>query len=1157
MPQSLHTKSLVTSPVRELDPQVLQRKASDPRSSVWVGASAGTGKTKVLTDRVLRLLLPREDEQAGTPPHKILCLTFTKAGAGEMLLRLSGILSDWAAKPDEGLRGDLQNLLGRMPCEGDVKAARKLFTEVIDSQGGLKIMTIHAFCQSVLGRFPLEAGVSPQFTILEESQAVPLLERARNKVLQRAAREKTSSLATALQAVSNMLQEDQFFSLLNNVIGERHQLEHMLREHFGPEGFYAQLCQSLNIPQNLAPESLREDFFRETVFTAEDLRACAGVLLSVKSSTDQKAGAKILAFLDAVPAQKQACYETYKSCFFTTKHEIRKTLVTQDSCKKHPDILHILGQEALRIEALEERIKTVQMARLTRDLFILCDAILQEYSLHKSGVGALDFDDLIFHTLNLLQGRYIDHAAHVSAGWVQYKLDEGLDHILVDEAQDTNPEQWRIIEALCAEFFAGQGAREIERTIFVVGDEKQSIYSFQRASPQDFHRMRKDFAQKIEAAQKTWEIVPMNISFRSTKTVLMAVDAVFAQPLARKGLGETEGNIAHHAFRRGQAGVVELWPLFETDRIQEPDLWNPNPENDAAQTGLQKLSQHMALTIKDWITRGDILESSGRPIKAGDVMILVRTRKNMGIMAAALKKQGIPVSGLDRVILKQDIGIQDLLALGAFVLQPRDDLSLACVLKSPLIGLSEEALYALAQGRGGQSLWERVQAIGSKSLKHYLQMLQHMARQSGPFAFFSNVLQNPCPAEERSGRRAMTARLGVDVTESLDEFLALALQFERQYPPALEAFLHMQARDVTQIKREQDKAHNAVRIMTVHASKGLQAPIVILPDTTASAASGPNKADKRLLWPNQSGQTFPLWSPRKDRDCALYTQGMVTLDERLAEEYRRLLYVAMTRAEDRLYIAGALGKTTLPEVSWYRFVQQGLENLEYIERLENGVLRLSHTQTAAPDKTKIQEPVRVQDVVLPDWIFAQAPCESETSPLVRPSYQAERALSPLQGLEDQRFLRGNLTHKLLEVLPSFPQTQWDKMAETYLGHYAQGLPAEIRRNIQSEVLAILRHPEFSAFFSGAAMAEVPVTGFIAGRGIVQGQIDRLLVTPTDIYIVDFKTNRPPPLTPEDVPEMYRTQMALYSAVLQKIYPERRVHAALLWTDGPLFMKIPL
>ncbi|HRQ61784.1 MAG TPA: UvrD-helicase domain-containing protein, partial [Alphaproteobacteria bacterium] len=552
---------------------------------------------------------------------------------------------------------------------------------------------------------------------------------------------------------------------------------------------------------------------------------------------------------------------------------------------------------------------------MSRDLFLLANDVLTEYEALKTARGALDFDDLILRTLALLNGSQYPDLRETMPGWVNYKLDQGLDHLLVDEAQDTNPEQWKILEALTREFFGGDGSRAPDaapRTVFVVGDDKQSIYSFQRASPQEFGRMKAFFDEKHKTVGRKLDDVQLNISFRSAESVLKAVDAAFA-----------DMGVEHRWHRRGQAGLVELWPLTQTAKREKTDFWElPLHEvsDETAPSGPAQMASRIAATIGHWLNAGEILPSRGRAIRPGDIMILLKNRKKGEPIVAALKAAGIPVAGADRMVLNEELAVQDLLAACGFALLPEDDLTLACLLKSPLIGMDEEALFTLAYGRRA-SLWA---AIPPGNLKDYLQTLIGAARAQGPYAFLSTLLNRPCPASARSGLAAMQARLGLHALEPIEALLEAALEFERSSPASLQLFVDWQSRQAREIKREMEAADDesdqgAVRIMTVHGSKGLQAPIVFLPDTVRTAKSSPNQSARRLLWPHQSGNTLPLWSPRKDTDSSLFEQGMDHLESLEDAEYRRLFYVAMTRAEDRLYIAGAAGTKNPIEESWYNY----------------------------------------------------------------------------------------------------------------------------------------------------------------------------------------------------------------------------------------------
>jgi ATP-dependent helicase/nuclease subunit A len=1140
---------------RPIDPNVQQRRASDPHASVWVTASAGSGKTKVLTDRVLRLLLPRADGQAGTLAQRILCLTFTKAAASEMRQRLSRILSTWAVIEEEnigaakGLRHQLQAVLDRAPTAKEMEAARRLFAEVMEAPGGLQIMTIHAFCQSVLARFPLEAGVPAHFAALEETDADALLIEAYQRVIIQATNAPQSPLAEAVKTVAAMLQDAAFTDMLRAIAKERGQFKTFMQQHFGLEGIRAAVFTALG----LDAQQTRAAFLQHLCEAEppEDIRSACQMLASLKEGAD--VALSIQRWLDQAAAGRAANFEYYADIFLT-KTEPRsprdKGLPPSAVRKAYPACRAILLEEALRVSGILERLKDWHCADLTAALLLLGAHVLQHYEAIKTAKAALDFDDLILKTLSLLQREHM-------AGWVQFKLDQGLEHILIDEAQDTNPEQWRIIEALCSPFFDGKGAHDRERTIFTVGDEKQSIYSFQRASPEDFARMQTHFAAQARGAQKPWaDNVGLDISFRSAACVLELVDNVFAQQ-----------NVQHVTYRRGQAGQVELWPLMRAEKKAEINYWAPPVQVETSTSPKTALAEHIARRLNGMIGQ-DVLPSRGRTVQAGDILILLRTRGDfVQHLTRALKNYNIPVGGADRMILTQHIAVQDIMALMAFCLCESDDLALAAFLKSPLMGLSEEALFTLAYGRSS-SLWQSLLQSddeGYALLLSYLQQMKEAAQGSSPFEFCMKALYGPCPMDaEGSGMRALTARLGGDVVDPLEEMLRLAMNFEKTNRPTLQHFLHFLESQTKDIKREQEDAAKHVRIMTVHGAKGLQAPIVILPDTTHTTLQPPAQADRRLLWPDKTGFAVPLWAPRKALECAAYVKASAALEARAEEEHQRLLYVALTRAEDRLYIAGIeTAKPPRPE-SWYFKVQQGLKRIDHAAHHEDGRISIETPQTAPPDRAEESYAEYNATIEIPAWLGISVPTQRAPK-MLQPSKAAAdtldlhwlSAISPLENDEGLRFKRGNVTHRLLQILPDIQKERWADAAQQFLDRYAGDLSAPIRQDILKETLAVLLHPEFTAVFGPGSLAEVPVTGRTAAGDVVNGQVDRLLVTPDEILIIDYKTNRPPPKQPEDVPEAYRQQLQSYADLITRIYPGRAVRAALLWTDGPFLMPIDI
>lgn len=1148
-------------------PDESQRRASDPLYSVWVAASAGSGKTKVLTDRVLRLLLPRSDGGPGTEPHRILCLTFTKAAASEMRLRLSTRLSRWAVADDAALADDLAALLGGEPGQDTIAAARRLFAAVTDAPGGLNIMTIHAFCQSVLGRFPLEAGLPPHFEALDEAAAQYLFDRARNDAVAYARAQPESTAGRALHALAAATSEDGFDALLRNMTSECRALRELINKH----GDLARLCVAVNETLGLSPEEDENSILRaagsDAAFDVRGLREACRVLAEYGTdSTDRPAADAIRRWIDAPAEARGLQWEMYCDAFLTQKGTPRKNLPTKKPQEAFPEITHIIAAETQRIIEIEDRRKAASCATLTRHLLNFGGSVLDKYEEIKTARAALDFDDLINRTLTLLEKPGI-------AGWVMFKLDGGLDHILVDEAQDTNPEQWRIIAALCGDFFSGLGARgDADRTVFAVGDEKQSIYSFQRAAPEKFRAMRAFFRERVETARRPWREEPMNISFRSVPAILSFVDRVFAPDEVRAGLGPLP--LAHESFRSRHAGRVEVWPVFTTPERPEQDAWTPPVTVRAAQGGGARLAEYIGDTIKGWIDSGEIIPSRGRAVQAGDIMVLLRRRSAfVGQLVRALKTRNIPVGGADRMILREQLAVQDLIAAAQFALLPADDLSLACVLKSPLIGWDEDQLEKAAWGRSG-TLWDSVQKVASSDVVYFLRNLIAATRTDGrPYAFFSALLTAPCPADSEGGMHAMTRRLGAEAIDPIEEFLSVALSFESQHIPSLQAFLLAFGKSDTEIKREQEESGGNVRIMTVHGAKGLQAPIVILPDSVRAMKSPPGSGANALVWPEKSGLAVPLWSPRRDMDCRLYARVRTTMEERQDEEYRRLMYVALTRAEDRLYICGHAGRKKPMEEHWHSYARRALETMPGIVRIpcpaaameDAAVLRFDETPktlveiTAAPAAAPVHKSIASGTRELA-WVHTPAPAQEMNTRPLSPSratlQPGPAALSPLAAGDTYRFRRGIVTHRLLQFLPEVASSDKREAAARFVARHATDLPEGVQADIVRETLLIFDNPAFAALFGSGSMAEVPFTGIANGRP-VSGQIDRLLITDREIWIADYKTNRPPPRNPADIPAAYRTQMQLYRDIVAQIYNERRVRCFLLWTDGPEMMEVHL
>ncbi|MBV8534554.1 MAG: UvrD-helicase domain-containing protein, partial [Alphaproteobacteria bacterium] len=744
---------------------------------------------------------------------------------------------------------------------------------------------------------------------------------------------------------------------------------------------------------------------------------------------------------------------------------------------------------------------------------------------------------------------------------------------LIDEAQDTNPEQWEVIEALTGEFFAGQGRERTERadrTIFAVGDVKQSIYSFQRADPQAFVDLRDKFAARARAADKRWTSENLTVSFRSTIAVLRAVDAVFARPDASRGVALDGAPIHHETVRADDGGLVELWPpVVPRERVPVPP-WALPIERIEEDSPPARLARFVARRVAGWIADGEILASQARPIRADDVMILVRRRNVLvDLLVRELKQAGVDVAGVDRMVLADQLAIMDLIALGRFLLLPEDDLTLATVLKGPLFGFSEERLFELAWSRTG-TLWAELRRRSGENAEFAAalrELSELLARVDfvRPHELFADVLG------PRGGRNRLVARLGVEAHDPLDEFLAATLAFEGRHAPALETFLHWLEAGREEVKRDlESHARDEVRIMTVHGAKGLQAPIVLLPDTFQ--VPRPGVQGGKLLWSRvaDGGPDLLLWSPQAARDDRLANAARA--EQRWAQdaEYRRLLYVAMTRAQDRLYVCGYQDRSTPSDGCWYKLIEAGLAPIATRFELagaEGGItgpgLRFETAQRRQIERAAAQAPPIAP--LKPEWADRAPPDEPDPPrPLVpsRPEGDEPPPLAPFPmgapsdaAADTRRFRRGRLVHRLLQTLPDLPPVDRAAAARHFLARSAHRLPPAEQEALAREIMAVLEHPEWGGLFGANSLAEVPVVGRVGAR-IVSGQIDRLVVSADAVLILDYKTNRPPPLRPADVSPIYVRQMAAYRAAIGGLYPGRRLRCALLWTDGPRLMELP-
>ena len=1127
-----------------------QRRASDPNASAFVAANAGSGKTYVLVQRILRLLLD------GFDPSQILALTYTTAAAANMSNRVFKDLSDWVSLDDRALAGELAKLDGNKASAERIRLARQLFARAVETPGGLKIQTIHAFCERVLHLFPFEANVPARFEVMDDRMKSEFLAVARDHVIDRRQNVEDPILAEAVSELIEQTGEYGFEPILEYALGQSEQIKNDAWDYNSVEQIIAALRNELGQKSDKTIAEIEQEIYLGRISDTECQRF--GALLLGSTSKDFDIGSALISSL-ASPFGVD-WKQSYLTAFLTAKAEPRsdRTYITKNFRDKFPEIYPALAAERDRIVSLVDIAKAAEAISRTRALLIVASAIIRTYEAQKALRGMLDFDDLIGRTRDLLK--------RAGSQWVLYKLDRGIDHVLLDEAQDTSPKQWEILKLLTAEFHVGKSAKSGPRSIFAVGDPKQSIYSFQGAEPTAFSDNRDIFKHRstsiaysaIENSQ-TFHDEKLTLSFRSAPDILAAVDAVFGMPSHYEGLDRDAQPTVHQSQRQTSPGLVELWPVVSVDEPEPSDNWSApldEPSRGSPPVLLaRQVAEHIAKLVEiGSLERIEDRPGSFRPITPGDILILVRKRGVLfETVIRALKDRGLPVAGADRLKLNEHIAVMDLVALGQAILTPEDDLTLACVLKSPLIGIDEDQLLQLAAERTG-SLLNAIYSDNSHSIiidaKNKLASIREAAVSNGPFGFYSFVLGT------YGGRRLFKSRLGDEADDALDEFLRLALEHEQRETPSLTRFLEGFLASDLAVKRDMDSGRNEVRVMTVHGAKGLEAPVVYLPDTCGPAV------DKKKLDPifnlgASKAKYIPVWSPSQSTDNVFIAKMREEAVRRQAEEHRRLLYVAMTRPRDRLYISGYLGKRKQPEDCWYAMIDKALGPLMSELEDKKGPIGAKRLQTypypqALP--TIVVDKVR-QTVPLPDWLKRAPMDEVNIQPPLKPSNaiaasdRTERSIESSFSRVARR--RGILIHRLLELLPVVPSDRRMSTALDYLKADASDIDTNEQLIIASEVINLITHSKLSPLFSKASKAEAPIAGVLRRDGYpprrVSGQIDRLSVLETEVLIADFKTTSAPPKAADGIPQQTAAQLATYRALVADLYPGRIIRCFVIYT----------
>lgn len=1085
----------------------IHRQAADIRHSVWLSAHAGSGKTKTLVDRVLRLLL------AGHAPSSILCLTYTRAAAMEMQVRIRARLSGWVAMDDKTLKADLSDLVSQDVTTSLMHSARTLLCRLLEDSEGLRIQTIHAFCQSLLMRFPVEAELAPGFQVAEDRQKRELLEETRQLLFGHALdARRWPDLVNTLEIIARQVGDKIFVDLTHALVNEHVLLFSLLSRPEGLLQLHRGIFAGLDCPPDATTATVLAEFV-ESDRSNQDALKHAADLLRTSGKNDNALATRISAWLSGTGSEAE--FSDYCNAYLTTTGAARAAVCTKGFAEKHPAIAELLNDQQFRVIDTTERLRAIKTAHFSAALMTMANGLLTLYNQEKERRGLLDYDDLILHALQLLSRPGM-------CEWVLSRLGRDIAHVLIDEAQDTSASQWALTQLLVQELFTPEQYEQSPRTLFVVGDAKQSIYRFQGAEPEAFTAMRSEYRNWFIGSGQPFHELALTRSFRSSAAVLSLVDSFCSLPGVPAAIGEAD--VCHAVDRVGVAGCVTLWPLIGTEKEPIPPPWDVEIPMDASAESSGQLAKQIAATIADWLSEQRMLESHARPVRPGDIMILLRRRAQlMQPLIRELRQAGVPVAGADRLRLLEHLAVKDVLALADWCLLPSDDLSLACVLKGPWFGWTEDQLFGIAHNRDESSLWQSL--VKSQPNGTDTERLETIRRQSlmlAPYEWLSFLF------DKLQGRKLLKSQFGNEADELCDELLSQALLFENVHPDSLQYFVHWLRAGEGDIKREAEHAGNAVRVMTIHGAKGLQAPIVMLPDTMQKP-----RLDEKLWWDRVNGQTVCYVVPSGESPPRRVMEAKDVLRQENEAEYLRQLYVALTRAENELHIFGASDNGKTQPGCWYDFIQRAFDQMEGVTASEHATGTIY--QLVCPQTKKVNNNEKTEEYSdypdVPHWLVSPAIKHPEP-PIAATPEPASHATA-----------RGTLTHALLQWLPPHGAGVSRESLLQFTQQMAGPQPALPIDEIVEEVWQIYQDEALKWIFAANSRTEIPV---LSSHAILR-RLDRLVIEKNHITIVDFKTDREVPIDETGIPAPYLAQMDNYRRLIAPAFPRHEIKVAILWT----------
>ena len=1111
----------------------LQLQASHPESSVWVSASAGTGKTHVLTQRILRLLLndPR------LKISEVLAITFTKAAAMEMQNRLIEKLAVWVKASNGELLTELEFLLQRKPTLKDVIYARTLLTKVIDDSVGLNISTVHSFCDTLLRKFPIEAGIPSSYTLIEERDVLKLLRKSWFK----AVKQQIDTNKEEFSEVINLMGEHSLNDAVSAILNEKNRFYKMLSDNGGIDGYLHSLKQEFNI------RTFNEDELRSSILNFDEAKhAQLKEIMDVCYQDGKATSVKLADKLDIILAKQgteKDLIAVYKDIFFTSTGSVRKTLVSKKPAAMLSfDVEDFKEVECTRIDNILTSITNLQNYKISKVLCILADKMFRFYKKEKLDLSYLDFNDLIDYSEKLVNRSEIQD-------WIRYKLDSKIKHCLIDEAQDTDMQQWNILHGIIQEFYFGQGQHEMPRTTFAVGDMKQSIYRFRGANPEVFANIRDSLDEKSQPIDHDFKVVDLFTSFRSTQAVLNFVDEVFNEPTRKHALDGVVESLHHQVYKYDQAGRVEIAPLLTPEHLPEAEAKSDfqiplEQQVETAKLTLRQMNYtNVAKKIKHSLDMG---ENDPK-----DIIVLLRNRTGMPELIKELTKLNIPHTGADEIHLSNSIIIDDLVAFAKFLCFENDDLSLIQILKSPAFNMSDQTVFAYfaeyKKQRNIESFYQYIKPL--EEFAYVVSKLDNFKKKANKvrvFDLYTDII-NSLDLNEKT-----MASLGGSipaqqnqVKDTIDEFLR---QIENFGELSLLAFLDWFKKYSAKIKKNTANAKDAVRLMTIHGSKGLEANAIYLPDCGVDSVKASLSKEKLLFKKDDStgvDKAFIYKTRNTEKPTHLETEILEKEEKLFFEDDMRLLYVALTRARGEIYISGIQeGKQELSGYSWYKILRDVMEyrvdrqSVGY-EKLEDGTL-VFKTAQLLETSNKAKQEVEVEEIELPEWLNTDAPKEQSVMQ-ERASYNITSAefIAKLKQEDVENYKYGNIVHKLLEEIPNINYADREDFIDTFLSSKQQLSNIE---QIKPKLLKVLdTHKD--VFENNNSFAEVSIQGQQANTKIT-GIVDRIVELDDKVYVIDYKTGQ----KNNQYVVKYKQQLALYAKVLSQVYTTKQIIPAILWFD---------